>query len=149
MRTTQTWRNLSIGLLALSVAACGGVRKEKKTDDSALTKAPDTVYIERIVERIDTVHVVEKAEAEVLKTENKLVAGEYYVVGGSFRQERRASNFKDELVQKGYQAQILKPYKGFTRVAIRAYENEQRAREELGKLRKTFNNVGFWLLMPS
>ena len=151
MKSLMNKYSLITFLFIFIFSACGGVKKEKnpKAEASEIKKTPDTVYVERVVERADTVKIVESKEAETIKTDNNLVKEEFYVIGGSFKEIARAQSFQKTLQQKGYTAQVLKPHKGFNRVAIRAYAEEAKARVELKTLRKIFNDVSFWLLMPS
>ncbi len=140
-------------ILGLFFAACGDTQKkpEKKKTASTpiLKKRVDTVHIEPIVQKKDSVKVVEAKEAEKIKIENQLVKEDFYVIGGSFKELKHAQGFEKTLKSKGYKAQVLKPHKGYNRVAIRSFHDEVKARAELKKLRKTFNDVSFWLLLPS
>lgn len=156
MKNFSSAKLLAIAFLFLFFAAC----KTDKKDKNEKTKSPvttpktdtakvDTMKVEPIKEVKDTVKVVEAKEAEVIKADNNLVKEEFYVIGGSFKELKRAENLQKTLKKKGYEAQVLKPYNGFNRVAIRAYANETKAREELAKLRKSFNDVSFWLLMAN
>lgn len=97
----------------------------------------------------DSVPVIENNEAAAIKEDNKLNAQDYYVIGGSFKELARANKFAADLKTKGYESTVLKPVNGFNRVAIRAYETQEKARVELAKLRKDFNNITYWLLLPT
>lgn len=137
-------------IATLGLWSCGAMKEEKLPDTQAQNAEPqvvvvhDTVYIERP----DTTTNLQAEEVAAIKQDNMLDANTYYVIGGSFKKMKHATELDTRLKAKGYQSQILKPYKTFNRVAIRAYTDEANARKELDKLRKDFNDVSFWLLVP-
>lgn len=144
-------------LLAITLPACKNKGKNAVTAPTTpVTETVDTLPEPAAVApdssqavMPDTVPVVNKEEAVAIKQDNKLNAEDYYVIGGSFKELARATKFAANLKAKGYQSQVLKPAKGFNRVAIRAYETQTKARAELTKLRKDFNDVSYWLLLPT
>lgn len=69
----------------------------------------------------------------------------FYVIGGSFAQEKNAERFRDELEQKGYQSEVLHNENGFFRVAYIYSADSLAANQELQKI-KTEENQEAWLL---
>lgn len=148
----------TLAVALLMVVSFSGCKKEAKDKNTKVANTPppikkiDTVTVKKIAEqpvKPDTVKAVNTKEAEAIKLDNNLVKEEFYVIGGSFKEIQRAKKFEKLLKAKGYEATVLKPHKGFNRVAIRAYKGEVKARAELKSLRKIFNDVSFWLLLPS
>jgi cell division protein FtsN len=80
------------------------------------------------------------------KPENK-----YFLIAGSFSNEKNAQTFQKELIQQGYDSEIIVRKTGknkdFYKVSFKAFYDREEAFNELSMERKQPNNQDVWLLI--
>jgi cell division protein FtsN len=72
----------------------------------------------------------------------------YYVIIGSFRIIDNARNFKNQLVDEGFQPVILENENGLFRVSVASYNDETPARNRIAGIRANYQKYSdVWLLI--
>ncbi len=99
---------------------------------------------------IDNVHRKEVAlfysEPEKnIKEEFISESSKYYLVAGSFKRLENAEKLKSDLLNDGYNPQILKTENGYFRVTLSSFDNRNIAIRELERIRKGLNR-SIWIL---
>lgn len=69
----------------------------------------------------------------------------YYLVAGSFKKRENAVNFREELLDKGYDSELIGERNGMHAVSYASFQNKSRAKEELQRLRNE-EGLQVWLL---
>jgi cell division protein FtsN len=135
---------ISIAILCVSVLAisCGKKKPEKKPPVKREVKTQPVVVK-------DTLPPEPEPEPEpivVEKPENK-----YFLIAGCFEVEENAYNFKDALIEQGYDAEIVKTpddvYSTFYKVSYKGFSDRTEAFEELSIERSQPNKEDVWLLI--
>lgn len=87
---------------------------------------------------------VAQDDPELNKTENPDTNGAYYIIGGCFSVKNNAENLVEELMEKGYPAQILDKNEGLHRVSAGGFASKEDAKSALDQ----FRNHGYsgWIL---
>mgnify|MGYP006295187905 FL=1 len=81
------------------------------------------------------------------QTQAKDVSGskKYYIVAGSFKKRQNALNFQQNLLNKGYNAEIIGERDGMHAVSYASFKSKSKAEQELKKMRSE-KGVQAWLL---
>ncbi len=82
------------------------------------------------------------AKKEDLKDKNK----NFYIIVGSYRNDKNAQKRKEYFKKNGYVAEVLPKHGQYNRVSIASFNEEKASRAELKTLRKKFKDKSFWLL---
>ena len=91
-----------------------------------------------VVENVaESTHV----EEEVKKTTWKRT---YYVVAGCFKEKSNATKLVSDLIDEGYEAEIIDKHKGLHRVAYSKFPSRRKARKLFDKIRETGKST--WIL---
>ena len=69
----------------------------------------------------------------------------YYIVAGSFKKKQNAVNFHQNLLNKGYDSEMIGERDGMHAVSYASFQNKSRAKRELQRLRNE-EGVQAWLL---
>jgi nucleoid DNA-binding protein len=69
----------------------------------------------------------------------------YYLVAGSFKRLENAERLKSDLLNDGYNSQIIKTENGYVRVILSSFDNRNFAIQELERIRKGLNR-NVWIL---
>jgi nucleoid DNA-binding protein len=69
----------------------------------------------------------------------------YYLVAGSFKRHENAERLKSDLLNDGYNPQIIKTEDGYFRVILSSFDNRNFAIRELERIRKGLNR-NVWIL---
>jgi hypothetical protein len=72
-------------------------------------------------------------------------SNKYYLVAGSFKKSENAEKLKSDLLNDGYNPQILKAENGYFRVILSSFDNRNLALRELERIRKGLNR-SVWIL---
>jgi hypothetical protein len=72
-------------------------------------------------------------------------SNKYYLVAGSFKRLENAERLKSDLLNDGYNPQILKTENGYFRVTLYSFDNRNIALRELERIRKGMNR-SVWIL---
>ena len=72
-------------------------------------------------------------------------SNKYYLVAGSFKRLENAERLKSDLLNDGYNPQILKTENGYFRVTLSSFDNRNIAIRELERVRKGLNR-SVWIL---
>lgn len=72
-------------------------------------------------------------------------SSKYYLVAGSFKRLENAERLKSDLLNDGYNPQILKTENGYFRVTLSEFDNRNIAIRELQRIRKGLNR-SVWIL---
>jgi hypothetical protein len=115
-----------------------------------LTKQTEELAVEIEVPENIVPENIEVTEEPTIPKEEIVVnikpASQYYIIAGSFAEESNASSLIDELIKKGFSAQIIDTNKnGMYRVAYLGLENFNEAKEKLYAIRKD-DNPEAWIL---
>ena len=95
----------------------------------------------------ETPSSTEEETLNLIKKNNKIKPGKFYIIAGSFKTYKNAEELYKKLSTQGYSnAQILDPVNEFSRVVVASFNDEGEARTELSKLRKKYNDNSIWLL---
>ncbi len=92
----------------------------------------------------------EKQNIEILYTSDTEIPDRtnakkiYCIVAGSFNNWDNAAKLQDDLRKKGYKSYIMSDKNAFFRVIIKAYEDEETAKQQLKKLNNS--DMKFWIL---
>ena len=156
--------HLLLAVAIISFVSCNNISEKlgsESTDTETTEEAEDPeVYAdedfsddetEATDELTETETTEESAETTAKTTEEiikeRVEPGSFYIIAGSFKDYQKAENLYKELVSKGYSdTQILDPVNKFSRVVIRSFDDEKKARAEMEKLRKQYNDESIWLL---
>lgn len=76
------------------------------------------------------------------------LSGKYLIIGGSFMFSQNAINAASSYEEMGYTCSILPANNGFNRVAIKAFDTKEDARQQLPDLRQATSVEGLWILNP-
>jgi cell division protein FtsN len=78
---------------------------------------------------------------------NLKATSQYYIIAGSFSEENNAKKLIDELLKKGFSAQIIDTNRnGMYRVAFLGMSNIDDAKQKLYAIREEENNPEAWIL---
>lgn len=109
---------------------------------------PDDVAINETEEVIETVepaldeNEVEKiVDTQVINQNLKI-----HVIGGSFADHTNALNYQSELLDKGFNSQVLSAANGMYRVTVKSFADKTSANSELNSLRNQSGNSSLWVL---
>ncbi|HPF49976.1 MAG TPA: SPOR domain-containing protein [Draconibacterium sp.] len=108
--------------------------KDTVSQDSSLTEAADTSQVQQI-----------STEPEPSKTE-EMVAGKFYLVGGSFKSEENAETYLQSLREKGFEPFHLGKYGNFYIVGIGSYDTESEALTAKHEYLENNPGSGVWVL---
>ncbi len=145
---------LVLGLVAFIFASCNKVEDSLKDDEDSsdlTTEDPTVLYDDKTsdiseLEDEPEEDIIEIPDEEKL-TDESTRQKRWYIVGGSFHEYQNALELYNGLVKRGYSnSQILDPVNKFNRVVISSFDDEQKARKELERLRKMKNDDTIWLL---
>lgn len=73
--------------------------------------------------------------------------GKYHVVGGCFKIRENADKLANQLIQKGYPAQVANLGKSFYRVSVERFQTRKEAEQAMVKLLDADPNADYWLLV--
>jgi cell division protein FtsN len=133
-----------IAILCVSVLtiSCGKKKSEKKPPVKREVKTQPLVVK-------DTLPPVPEPEPEpeiIEKPQNK-----YFLIAGCFEVEENAYNFRDALVQQGYDAEIVNipdgVYSTFYKVSYKGFSDRTEAFEQLAIERSQPDKENIWLLI--
>lgn len=71
----------------------------------------------------------------------------YYLIGGSFKKEKKANLLIRQLKKEGYSAEILPGENGYHRVSVAKYWKKDDAMKNLQTLRRKYTKMSFWILV--
>ncbi|TLX77168.1 SPOR domain-containing protein [Labilibacter sediminis] len=136
-------RILIFSLLIIFMAiSCGKKKEEEK-------KQVKREVVKKQVVKKDTVPPTPKPEPkpQVVETpDNK-----YFLIAGSFSKEQNAITFKNELIEQGYDSEVIVRKTGkntdFYKVSYKGFYDKDEAFNELARERKLPNNEDVWLLI--
>ena len=107
-------------------------------NDTALDTASVSPEIKQTINRMtDKKRALMYREPEDSKT--------YHIIAGSFQIRNNALQYKDQLMQKGYQAKILENDSLF-RISVKSYDKKEDALVELYQMRDSGELKSIWLL---
>jgi len=78
--------------------------------------------------------------------EIKMPQHQYYLIGGSFRNKNNAEDFREKLLKKGFDAEILHESNGLHKVSYRTCKSLNKAQAELKKLEQ--KGIDSWIYQP-
>jgi len=108
----------------------------------------DTVKdIEKIIDNATKKEVALFYNEPEKKYDENIISGtnKYYLVAGSFKKLDNAQKLKTDLLNDGYDPQILKTKNGYYRVTLSSFNNRNIAIRELERIRKDLNRT-VWIL---
>lgn len=76
---------------------------------------------------------------------NESSAGSFYIIAGCFKIEANAENFKNDLISKGYHANIVGTFKGLQVVSCSASATRSEAEAALQNIKQTLE-AGAWIM---
>ena len=131
-----------------------------RSDSLGNRESEKIVFGRRIIVKQDSVKDIEKIIDNANKKEVALFysepeekhdkdiirqAGKYYLVAGSFKRLDNAQKLKMDLLNSGYNPQILQTKNGYYRVTLSSFDNRTIAIRELERIRKVLNHT-VWIL---
>jgi len=134
-------RIIPILLVAFIAFSCGKKKAEEVTQVKREVVKPP-------VEEKDTITPPPPAPEPVVvpKAENK-----YFLIAGSFSSMENAETFKNELIQQGFDSEVIIRKRGinqdFYKVSYKGFSDKDEAFNELAMERKQPNNQDVWLLI--
>jgi hypothetical protein len=153
LSVTDTPVTLNPGVVSAATATATGDRAdsgipEKEVGKETLAAEPETLTGQVTI-------TPSAAQAQAPQTENALNAnsdiqspkGKYHVVGGCFKVRENADKLADELIKKGYHAEISKMGKEFYRVSVESFQTRKEAETELAKILDADPDAGYWLMV--
>ena len=138
-------RLFSVLILIGTLASCNLFKQEKLINNDA-----DTLLIEDYTEPIipvDTPEVVEEPQEEIV-IEPPVANNRYFMVVGSFYEERNAERYANDLSNQGYESMIHYSPNGFYRVSAKGYEVYQEGVNEIDLFRNTIT-PNAWLFVKN
>lgn len=78
---------------------------------------------------------------------NEPSKGKYQVVGGCFKVRENADKLADQLIKKGYPAQVFNLGKEFFRVTVQSFETRKEAETAMSKLVNAEPGADYWLFV--
>ena len=114
-----------------------GMRESISAEQSAPPHSNDTAREPSTVEA----PVQAKENLEISTSEHQ-----YYLIGGSFRNRENAEDFRQNLVKKGYDAQVLNESDGLHKVSYHTCKSLKKAQAELKKLEQ--KGINSWIYQP-
>lgn len=109
--------------------------EKKKSDTTAKKEATKTTTAQKAEQK-----PTQQTTQEPAKTEKK-----FYVIAGSFEKKSNASRYQQNLIKKGYKAEMLPERNGMYAVSFNSFADKQKAMAELNYLTKE-KKVQAWLL---
>lgn len=139
-------RLFSVLILIGTLASCNLFKEEKLFDNDAdsLLTVDDT---EPIIPVDTTPEVVEEPQEEIV-IEPTVVNHRYFMVVGSFYEERNAERYANDLSNQGYESMIHYSPNGFYRVSAKGYEVYQEGVNEIDLFRNTIT-PNAWLFVKN
>ncbi len=134
-----------------TVTVNNAVEDNNKTEDNA-GKEPVMVENEDgSVKKISDEELTKKEEKPKDAVTKKIHVKKFYVIAGSFKNIKNATNLRKFFRGKGYPAMILYPYHGYNRVATGSYMTRAAAEKDIKQFRKinlTYEKekIEYWLL---
>ena len=77
---------------------------------------------------------------------NEPSSGKFHVVGGCFKIKENADKLVEQLIKKGFHAQVTNLGKSFYRVSVESYETRKEAELALVKLFESEPDADYWLM---
>ena len=129
-----------IFLIAIITFSCG------KEDEKIQVKRE---VVTTPIVNIDTVPpdtIPEPAPIVIEVPDNK-----YFLISGSFSSQKNAETYKNELIQEGYDSEVIIRSSGknqdFYKVSYKGFSDKEEAFNQLATERKLPNNEDVWLLI--
>lgn len=94
-----------------------------------------------------TIINAETNESVPPKTENLIEFHKVEVIAGSFRSNRNAKKFRNQLNNKGFTAKILPRTKGLYRVSVGSFDDVEMVAKEIANIQELDPNINVWLLL--
>ncbi|MDX9882315.1 MAG: hypothetical protein RBS73_09630 [Prolixibacteraceae bacterium] len=95
------------------------------------------------------VPVQETATAPVADEKQEITPAEntdrYFLIGGSFREDKNANTFMEMMKKEGYQPQNLGVFNGLHRISIQSFPSFQKAKDKLNEFRAENPGSGVWI----
>lgn len=110
---------------------------EPATTDEHVTVAPVAVQ-PKVVQPVKNIALTSVSEPS---------KGKFHVVGGCFKIRENADKLANQLIQKGYPAQVASLGKSFYRVSVERFQTRKEAEQAMVKLLDADPNADYWLLV--
>jgi nucleoid DNA-binding protein len=100
----------------------------------------------REVERVQDSIRIATAEAEELARQKEIEKNQkkYYLVAGSFKVQKNAQRFSEQLNSQGYKSEVFMESRGFWRVSYNSFIDRREAFNEYQKLKQ--NEIQVWVI---
>ncbi|HOK27362.1 MAG TPA: SPOR domain-containing protein [Bacteroidales bacterium] len=142
----------------LLITSCGSLKKstrnKKKTEAArtvttpAPTPAPVVTPVEKKPEPAPSAPIKEVVERVVPIERPAQETQRYFVIIGSFRNPDNARKYQLQISRDNFKSEILKSETGFYRVSVMATDDEEKARDEIKRIRSTYPKYhDSWLLI--
>jgi len=136
----------------VAITACNRNQDDSSEDQprEGLNTKPDTVVIDTVVTKQPSDSLAkEKTEAD-LKT-NKATEEftenlTFYVIVGSFKDDKNAEMLKKQLSKNGFPSEILDPVNAFKRVSVKTFKTRADAEKELERVKTVEKRLDAWIL---
>ena len=117
------------------------------TTPVAIAVKPSTLFTESTVPVSVEITSVKTTPAaiETPLVVNAMAAPTYYIIAGCFKVDENAIRFKNELIAKGYAAEIIGKHKGLNVVSCSALPDANAAQTALEKIQTELEN-GAWIM---
>jgi len=138
---------------AFLLFSCKNSKKAAQSVKPVVTERPEISNVQTVVAEVE--EVAEEIPMDVtVRTESvKPVVPErtlfrYYVIIGSFSNFDNARRYNIDLVNKGFEPEVLESESGLFRVSVGGYDVENAARARIAEIRRNFReHRDVWLLM--
>lgn len=137
-------RNLPLLLfiMLLGLVACS---TQKKSQSEANTEPPVVQSQETLIKPAQEIQ--EKEEVIIEEPGEELSIYKYYVIIGSFSIRENAMQHQEDIAQSGFISELLQNQEGLYRVSVMGTNDEQVARQEIFRIRKSHPEYeDTWLL---
>ncbi len=133
-------------LLFFFVILLGVVGCNKKKKEEPKTQVKREVVKPPVVKKDTIIPTKPIPEPIIEKPDNK-----YFLIAGSFSSENNANNFKNELIEQGFDSEVIIRNTGknqeFYKVSYKGFSDKEIALKELAFEKKQPNNEDVWLLV--
>jgi nucleoid DNA-binding protein/cell division protein FtsN len=110
----------------------------KPSEDEVAEKPSES---EEAVQQTET----NQKQSDVEQTTDSPGSKKYYIVAGSFKKKQNAIDFREELINKGYNSEMIGERNGMHAVSYASFNSKSRAENELQRLRDE-EGVKAWIL---
>lgn len=115
----------------------------KKTND--IMNHSDLNIFTQLTEVVAPAQEIASEPEEVITAPVEELNNRYFLIGGSFKEEKNATDYIEQMKAKGFHPENLGVFNGLYRISIESYPNMTEAKNQLNAMRSNDPKSGVWI----